>query len=126
MWVNWQLSEVLYGLLQSALLLYKKFSKYLEAYGNVINNYYPCVANSMIDGHQMTVTWYTDYLKVYHNDPYHITKFSSYLSSIYGEKLIIKWGKVHEYLGKDIDYSEKVSVKVSIVKYIGKILRVFP
>ena len=33
---------------------------------------------------------------------------------------------MHEYLGKDIDYSEKVSVKVSIVKYIGKILRVFP
>ena len=67
-----------------------KLSKDLEAYGNVINPYDQCVANSMIEGHQMKVTWYVDYLKVSHNDPYHITKFSSYLSSIYGEKLIIK------------------------------------
>ena len=70
-----EMNKALYGLLQSALLLYKKFSKDLEAYGNVINNYCPCVANSMIDGHQMKVTWYVDYLKVSHNDPTISTSF---------------------------------------------------
>ena len=33
---------------------------------------------------------------------------------------------MHDYLGKDLDYSEKVSVKVSMIKYTGKILRLSP
>ena len=46
----------LYGLLQNALIFYRKLRKYLEAYGFVINTYDPCVANVMIESHQMTVT----------------------------------------------------------------------
>ncbi len=39
-----------------------------ETDGFVINDYDPCVANKMINGHQMTVTWYVDDLKVSHKD----------------------------------------------------------
>ena len=53
----------------------------------------------------MTVTWHVDDLKVYHKDPYQITKFSSYISIIYGEKLTVKRGKVHDYIGMELDYS---------------------
>ena len=121
-----EMNKALYGLLQSALLFYKKFRKYLEAYGFVINTYDLCVANDMIEIHQMMVTWNLDNLKVYHKDPYQITKFASYLSIIYGEKLTVKRGKVHDYPGMELDYSEEVSVKVSMIKYTGKILRSFP
>ena len=55
----------------------------------------------------MTVTWHVDNLKVSHKDPHQITKFSSYLSSIYGEKLAVKIGKVHDYIGMELDYSER-------------------
>ena len=94
-----QMNKALYGLLQSALLFYKKLRKDLEGYGFVINPYDPCVANAMINGHQMTVTWHVDDLKVSHKDPFEITKFTAYLSSIYGKKLSVKRGKVHDYLG---------------------------
>ena len=74
----------------------------------------------------MTVTWHVDDLKVSHKDPFEITKFATYLSSIYGKKLSVKRGKVHDYLGMDLDYTEKGSVKVSMVRYTGKVLRGFP
>ena len=44
-----QTNKALYGLLQSALLFYKKLQKDLEGYGFVINPYDPCVANTMIN-----------------------------------------------------------------------------
>ena len=34
-------------------------------------------------------------------------------------------GKIHNYLGMDLYYSEKVMMKVSIIKYIDKILQEF-
>ena len=66
-----------------------------------------------------------DDLNVSHKDPYQITKFASYISSIYGEKLTVKWNKVHDFLGMDLYYSEEESVKVYIIKYTVKILRAF-
>ena len=69
------LSKALYGLLQSALLFYKKLRGELEAYGFEVNPYDPCVANKMVNGSQMTVTWHVDDLKVSHKDYDEVTKF---------------------------------------------------
>ena len=80
-------SKALYGMLKSALWFYKKLKADLEAYGFVINPYGPCVANTMSNGKQMTVMWHVDDLKVSHEDPAEITKFTNYLAVIYGEKL---------------------------------------
>jgi hypothetical protein len=89
-----------YGLLRSALLFYKKLVKDLENYGFEINPYDPCVANMMIDGKQMTVIWHVDDLKVSHVDAFKLTKFASYLSSIYGG-LAVHRGKKHDYLPRN-------------------------
>ena len=37
--------KALYGMIQSALLFYKKFRKDLEGIGSKVNDYDPCVAN---------------------------------------------------------------------------------
>ena len=63
-----RLSKALYGLLQSALLFYKKLRVELEDYGIEVNPYDPCVANKVVNGSQMTVTWHMDDLKVSHKD----------------------------------------------------------
>ena len=55
-----QMNNALYGLLQSVLLFYKKLKKDLEGYGFKINPYDPCVANTMINGHQMTVVCHVE------------------------------------------------------------------
>ena len=73
----------LYGLLKSALLFYKKMVKDLESYWIKNNTYHPCVANPIMNGKQMNVTFYVDYLKVSNKDPFHITKFVYYIPSIY-------------------------------------------
>ena len=48
-------TNVIYGTLKAALLFYKKFQKDIEAKGFIINPYDRCVANRIINGHQMTV-----------------------------------------------------------------------
>ena len=45
--------KALYGLLKSDLLL-----KDLLSNGFKLNMYDPCVVNNLIDGKQMTITWY--------------------------------------------------------------------
>ena len=47
----------------------------LEEYGFEVNPYDPCVANEIVNGSQMTVTWQVDDLKVSHKDYDEITKF---------------------------------------------------
>ncbi len=49
------LNKALYGLLRSALLFYEKLVKDLESHRFKINPFRLCVANKMINGHQMTV-----------------------------------------------------------------------
>ena len=48
--------KALYGLLQSALLFYKKLRKDLEDIGFEVNPYNPCVVNMLVNGKQLTVT----------------------------------------------------------------------
>ena len=120
-----RMSKALYGMLKSALWFYKKLKVDLEAYGFTINPYDPCIANAMIRGKQMTVMWHVDDLKVSHEDPAEITKFSNYLAMIYGKALTVHRGKIHDYLGMDLDYTTKGKVGVSMIKYVNKILEGF-
>ena len=47
-------------------LFYKKLLRDLEKEGFEVNPYDPCVANKIVDGKQLTVTWHVDDLKVSH------------------------------------------------------------
>jgi hypothetical protein len=102
-----ELTKALYSLLKSALLFYKKFVINLQNYESpfITNPYDPCVANATVAGTQMTVTWHVDDLKTSHINPFQNTKFAIYLASIYGESLVVHLGKVHDYLGMDLNYS---------------------
>ena len=73
--------------------------------GFEINPYDPCVANKMINGSQMTVTWHVDDLKISHKESDEVTKFIRELEEVYGDKLTVHRGKVHPYLGMQFDYS---------------------
>ena len=57
--------------------------------GFVINPYDPCVANKMVNGSQMTMTWHVDDLKISHKDEEELTRFISELGAIYGNKLTV-------------------------------------
>ena len=57
------LSKVLYGMLRTDLLFYKRLRNDLEDRGFVVNPYDPYVTNKMVYGAQMTVCWHVDDLK---------------------------------------------------------------
>ena len=58
----------MYGTLTAPILWYRLFADTLLEDEFVINPYEPCVANKTVNGHQMTVCWYADDLKVSHVD----------------------------------------------------------
>ena len=99
--------------------------KDLEEYDFEINPYDPCVANKMVNGSQMKVLWHVDDLKVYHNSEFDITRFADYLISIYGGMSSSR-GKVHDYIGMNLDFSEKVKLQVSMIPYLINVLKEFP
>jgi len=94
--------------------------------GFEFNPYDPCTANKMIDGHQMTVVFHVDDLKVSHKDSKRIEWFADQLREIYGETLTVNRGKIHDYLGMMIDYSISGKVQVSMIKFIKKVFEAFP
>ena len=84
-----KLNKVLYGLLHSALLFYKKLVSKLEDMGFKLNPYDPCVANRMINGFQQTVTWHVDDLKISHKDAAVNTQTIKALAKICGPGITV-------------------------------------
>ena len=79
--------------------------------GFEVNPYDPCVANKIVDGTQMTVCWHVDDLKLSHADESKVTEVVDWLRKQYGELRVTR-GKVHDYLGMTLDYTEAGKVKV--------------
>ena len=94
--------------------------------GFEVNPYDPCVANKVINGSQMTVTWHVDDLKISHKESDEVTKFITELGKRYDNDLTVHRGKVHSYLGMHFDYGTKGTVKISMIPYTKKIIDDFP
>ena len=115
----------LYELLRSALIFNEKLFYDLEVYVFVINPCGPCVDNTEINGYQMTVVCHVNDLKVSHKDSFEVTRLAAYLNDICGD-LKANQGKVHDYLGMYLDYSEEGIMKKSMIKYLNNVFRELP
>ena len=78
------------------LLFYRKLLTKLEDFGFAVNPYDPLVANKMLNGSQMTVAWHVDDLKIYHKDSLDVTNFLHNFGQIYGGRMTVHRGKVHD------------------------------
>ena len=74
----------------------------------------------------MTVTWHVDDLEISHKDSREVTKFIKHFGDIYGDRMTVHRGKVHDYLGMDLDFSSPKLLKIGMIKYIKKIHEDFP
>ena len=61
-----ELVKAMYGCLKSAGLFRDHLSTHLSKMGFTQNNYDLCISNEIIDGHQCTVAWHVDDLKISH------------------------------------------------------------
>ena len=81
-----ELLKALYSTLQATRLFWQKLSKQLnDMWGFAPNKYDDCVVNRMINGHQMTVVWHVDNLKVSHVDTGEVEKFVQQMEDTFGK-----------------------------------------
>ena len=119
-----QLLKALYGCVQSALLWYELFTSVMVDIGFVLNPYDSCVANCMIDGHQCTVAWYVDDNKISHVDPAVVSSIIGKIEDKFG-KMTVTRGKVHDFLGMNITFTENKSVEIRMTEYVKEALADF-
>jgi hypothetical protein len=118
--------KTLYGCLRSALLFYLKFVGDIKSQGFELNPYDPCVADKAIHGKQFTLMWHVDDIKMSHEDENQVTRLITWLKSIYGEDMIVSRGRVHDYLGMTLDFTNKGEFKVTMIDYLKGVLNDFP
>jgi hypothetical protein len=119
-----ELLKALYGTIRDSLLFWKLFSSKLILWGFTINPYDWCVANKMIDGKQCTVLWHVDDLKISHVHEEVNTNIIKKINNEIGKEapLMITRGKIHDYLGVTLDYSDKGKVKIKMLDYVNNML----
>ena len=120
-----KLNVALYGTLKAAILFWIKLSKSLKQQGFEINPYDWCVANRMIDGKQCTILWHVDDLKLSHVDPKVIDKIIEQLEKEYGKvgKMTVRRGKVHNYLGMTLDFTQVSKMIIDMGEYIDEMMK---
>lgn len=123
-----RLKKALYGTLQASLLFWRDLSAKLKVWGFVTNPYDTCVVNKEINGSQCTILWHVDDLKISHVDPDVVTDIINKLNGAYGglAPLTVTRGKVHEYLGMTVDFTETGIASISMVPYIDEMLGELP
>ena len=109
--------KAIYGTLEASLLFWGELSKILEEMRYQRNEYDWCVVNKIIDNIQCTILWHVDDLKTSHVDPDVVSSVLADIDAEYGEisKMTITRGKVHKYLGMNIDYSSPGKVIFSMI-----------
>lgn len=119
------LQKALYGCLKSALLFYRKLVSDMKSIGFELNPYDPCVANRVANGKQLTICWHVDDLKISHVDRLIVDNTVNWFKSLYGNVRVSR-GTKHDYLGMELDFSEKKKVKVRMVEFLKKTMKEFP
>jgi hypothetical protein len=128
------LNKALYGTLQATLLFWQNLSSQLQEWGFILNPYDFCVANKTINSKQCTIVWHVDDLKISHVDPTAVTTILGLLDGRYGQEIVrgkrapitFTRGKIHDYLGMTLDYTEDGVVKIDMRDHVNKILDALP
>ena len=124
--------NAIYGIIKAALLFYQKFVGDLMAIGFKMNPYDPCVANNTINRKQLTLVWHVENIKASHVEEEVVTRMAKWLRKIYKRlfkdgsgKMKLCRGKVHDYLGMNLDYTIKGEVKIMMIPYIKEMIKDF-
>jgi len=118
-----ELLKAMYGTLTAPILWYKLFAATLLELGFSINEYDACVANKLVRGHQLTVCWYVDDLKVSHIDPEVVTNMIRTIEEKFG-CMTVKRGNQQTYLGMEFEIVNK-QVQICMQPYLQECIDAF-
>ena len=96
--------------------------------GYQINEYDWCVINKIVNDKQFTILWHVGNLKMFHFDSEIFSRVFSDIDTGYGKivKITIMRGKIHKYLGMNINYSLPGKLIFYVINFIGNILNDIP
>ena len=121
--------KALYGTVDAVKLFYDNLSNVLiNQLGFKRNDYDPCVVNKQIKGHQCTIVWHVDDLKISHKDKDVVSWVIAELNKRYGDIMPVTEhrGPVHDYLGMIFDFSTGKEVQITMYQYIDSVLEDIP
>ena len=120
--------KAIYGTVRAAYLFWLDISSHFKDWGFETNPYDQCTVNRMFGEHQCTIQWHVDDLKISCRNPKVIDAIITKLNKRYGQTspLTITRGKVHDYLGMTIDYSEPWRVIFTMYDYINEVIESLP
>lgn len=103
-----ELDKALYWTMKAGGLFLEKLSSKLQEWRFMVNPYNSCVANKTLDDKQCTVVWHVDSIKILHVDPKEVDQVIGLLKEEFGkeDELSKSYGKVHDYLRMDLDFTE--------------------
>jgi hypothetical protein len=115
--------KAMYGLVQAALLFYKKLRAILESHGFVANTLDCCVMNKTVDGRQITILMYVDDLMVLAKEEKDLLWVRDLLLSHFDR---IEWKIENEftYLGMLVEKTER-GFEISMEYYIDQTLQFY-
>jgi hypothetical protein len=89
------------------------------------NPYDYCVVNKVVNRSQYTIVWYIGNLKVLHEHKDVVGEITEVMKKQFGKhmELTITQGKIHHYLGTQIDFSKEGKVIMSMFDYIDELLK---
>ena len=123
-----EILRAIYGMSEASLLWYRKFQSDLETIGFEFNVYDPCGAQRSKDKHQHTIRFHVDDVLSSHVDPKENDGFAEWCQEKYGEmkSVEIKRGKLHTFLGMDLDFGISGECHVMQEHHIRDMVDVWP
>ena len=114
--------------MQASLLFWCKYKGFLTDLGFEENPCDSCVVNKTINLKQCTVCWYVNNVKVSHVEESVVEDAMSKMQEEYGQEapLTVSQGKVLEYLGMKIDFSDAGKVVFLMREYVKNLLEECP
>jgi hypothetical protein len=79
--------------------------------------------NKIVNGSQLTIVWHVDDLKISHKDSVIVDEIIASLKSEYEAigQMTVRRGKVHEYLGMELDFSKPKQFSVNMESYLNEV-----
>ena len=108
-----------------AILFYKKLATQLHNWDYIMNPYDSCTFNKMVNGKQITVQFIINDLHISCEDMGEIDKLIKDLNNKFRtnfQELAVNKGKVHDYLGININYSNNNYIKFTVYNFLEDIL----
>ena len=120
--------KAIYGTINAAILTYRKLVGYLADWGFEQNFYEPCCWNMLIEGKQFTIVFHVDNCYLSHVNLMVVTEIIKKFDKAYAtiDKLTVRQGKVHEYLGMTVDFSTPGKVRLNLYDIIQRLINSLP